>query len=76
MKYVFHIMKDVILIYDIPKESRNVELKTWRDLQKIKAKMIHQSTWKSDDLKNLIDIATFIKKSGGTASILEEKLIF
>jgi hypothetical protein len=69
-------MKDAILIYDIPRESISVAVKTWRDLKKMNAKMVHHSTWKSDDLKSLIEIATFIKKSGGSASILEEKLIF
>jgi hypothetical protein len=69
-------MKDAILIYDIPRESHSVAVQVLRDLQKINAKMIHHSTWKSDDSKSLIDIATFIKKSGGSASILEEKLIF
>jgi hypothetical protein len=69
-------MKDSILIYDIPRNLNKIEVKVWRDLQKINAKMVHHSTWKSDDLKSLIEIATFIKKSGGSASILEEKLIF
>ena len=69
-------MKDAILIYDIPRESHAVAVQVLRDLQKINAKMIHHSTWKSSDLKNLIHIASFIKKSGGSASILEEKLIF
>jgi len=69
-------MKGFVLIFDMPKKSHAHYVKIWRDLQKINAKMIHHSTWKSDDLKSLIDIASFIKKSGGAASILEEKLIF
>jgi hypothetical protein len=32
--------------------------------------------WKSDKLNKLIEIATLVKKSGGKARILEEKLIF
>lgn len=69
-------MKDAILIYDIPRESHSVAVQVLRDLQKINAKMIHHSTWKSNKVKDLIDIAILIKKSGGNASILEEKLIF
>ena len=69
-------MKELILIFDIPRGERNVELKTWRDLNKMNAKMIQHSVWKHSDLPKLIEIATFIKKSGGSATILEEKLIF
>lgn len=76
MKYVFHQMKDMILLFDIPREERRIELKIWRELKRLDAKMIQHSVWKSDKLQDLIDIATFIKKSGGSATILEEKLIF
>jgi len=69
-------MKDVIFIFDIPKKENTVKVRVWRDLIKINAKKIQHSVWKSDDLKNLIEIANFIKKSGGHAMILEEKLIF
>lgn len=69
-------MKEFVLIYDVPRESVSVETKVWRDLQKIKAKKVQHSVWKSDKLQDLIDIATFIKKSGGEATILEEKLVF
>ena len=76
MKYVFHQMKDVILLFDIPREERRIELKIWRELKRLDAKMVQHSVWKSDKLQDLIDIATFIKKSGGQATILEEKLVF
>lgn len=69
-------MKNYILSFDIPRENNSQRRKINRDLNKINAKMIHHSTWKSDKLNDLISIATFIKKSGGSASILEEKLIF
>ena len=69
-------MKEFVLIFDVPKKLHKVELKINRDLHKIKAKMIQHSVWKHSDLSKLIEIATFIKKSGGSASILEEKLVF
>jgi hypothetical protein len=38
--------------------------------------MIHESLWESDNLRELIKIANFIKRFGGSARILEEKFIF
>lgn len=69
-------MKEAILIFDIPLENKSEARKVQRDLNKIEAKMIQKSVWKSEKIPQLIDIASFIKKSGGTVSILEEKLIF
>lgn len=69
-------MQEFILIFDVPRELHKVELKVNRDLHKLKAKMVQHSVWKHSDLSKLIEIATFIKKSGGSATILEEKLIF
>ena len=69
-------MKEFVLIYDVPREPTKIETKVWRDLQKYGAKKLQHSVWKYSDLSKLIDIATFIKKSGGSATILEEKLVF
>ncbi len=69
-------MREFILTFDIPRDLVSVRKKTNRDLQKLGAKKIQHSLWKSNNLKSLIDIATFIKKNNGNASILEEKLIF
>jgi len=69
-------MKDFILIFDIPRGMNTLKVQIWRELQRKNAKMIQFSIWKSNNLKELIDIASFIKKSGGKASILEEKFVF
>ncbi|MBI1978729.1 MAG: hypothetical protein HYS62_01550 [Candidatus Aenigmarchaeota archaeon] len=69
-------MKEFILTFDMPRELTRVRKKVHRDLIKIDSKKFQQSLWKSRDLRSLIEIATFIKKSGGSASILEEKLVF
>ncbi|MBI4009713.1 MAG: hypothetical protein HY361_00765 [Candidatus Aenigmarchaeota archaeon] len=69
-------MKEFVLIYDVPREPTRIETKVWRDLNKMDAKMIQHSVWKHSDLSKLIEIAAFIKKFGGSATILEEKLIF
>ena len=69
-------VKEFVLIFDVPRESGSVAVKVWRDLQKSGSKKLQHSVWKHSDLSRLIEIATFIKKSGGSATILEEKLIF
>lgn len=65
-----------ILIFNIPRENRLLELKVNRELKAIGAKMLQHSVWKSENLKQLILMATRIKAQGGKASILEEKFIF
>jgi len=67
---------EYILSFDIPRELNTARRKINRDLNKINAKMIHHSLWKSENLKELISIANEIKRNGGTARILEEKFIF
>ncbi len=69
-------MKEFILIFDIPKTKNTLKTQVWRELRRKKCNMIQFSIWKSDKLNNLIEIARFIKKSGGSASILEEKFVF
>ncbi|MBI2543207.1 MAG: hypothetical protein HYW24_03415 [Candidatus Aenigmarchaeota archaeon] len=68
--------KEFVLIFDVPRDLHKVELKVNRDLHRHEAKMVQHSVWRHSDLSRLIEIATFIKKSGGSATILEEKLIF
>jgi len=55
---------EFVLIYDVPREPTRIETKVWRDLQKYGAKKFQHSVWKHSDLSKLIEIATFIKKSG------------
>lgn len=69
-------MKEFILTFDLPREMGTVKVRTWRELQKIDAKMIQFSIWESEKLDELIKLATEIKKSGGTAKIMEEKFVF
>ncbi len=69
-------MKEFVLIFDVPRESGTVAVKVWRDLQKSGAKKLQHSVWKSSELSELMNIALFIKKSGGSATILEERLVF
>ncbi|MBU5537580.1 MAG: hypothetical protein QW818_03940 [Candidatus Aenigmatarchaeota archaeon] len=65
-----------ILIYDIPTELESVQRQTHRLLVRNGCKQIQRSVWKSEELSTLMDIAIFVKKSGGDARILEEKFVF
>jgi len=65
-----------ILTFDIPREMKALQRKVQRDLVKADAKMIQFSLWESPSLGSLTDIASFIKKSGGDARILEERFVF
>lgn len=69
-------MKAYILTFDIPRDQHKILLKVHREFHKISAQKFQHSLWKSEKLNELMDIANFIKKSGGTARILEEKFIF
>ena len=73
MSYVRHFM---ILSFDLPREKNTERKRINRELNRMKAKMIHDSFWKSDELNLMVELASFIKKNGGSASILEEKFIF
>lgn len=67
---------EFILIFDVPRESQALKRQVHRLLVRISAKQIQFSVWKSKELQELIDIASFIKKSGGDARILEERFVF
>ena len=64
------------MIFDVPLEDRALARKVQRDLHKVSARMLQQSVWKHDSLQDLISLASFIKKSGGDAKILEERFVF
>lgn len=65
-----------ILLFDVPLNERSLARKIQRDLNRAGAKMLQQSVWKFNNLRDLIEIATIIKKSGGDARILEERFVF
>ena len=65
-----------IIIYDIPREQKVLQVQINRKLHRINAHKIQHSTWESEDLDGLKTIARTIKASGGVANILEKKIIF
>ena len=67
---------EFVLIFDVPTELGSVKRQTHRLLIRSGAKQIQRSVWRYKELKNLVDIGVFIKKSGGDAKILEERFVF
>ena len=65
-----------ILSFDMPKEFSTPRVRIFRELKKIHAEHIQGSLWKSDSLQDLTAVAVMIKKFGGDAIILEERLVF
>jgi len=65
-----------ILLFDIPKEKDVLRVKIHRILKEIKAEQIQTSVWKSENMQELIKIAIMIRNSGGSATVLEEKVVF
>ena len=65
-----------LIIYDIPKEKKVLQVQVNRALKSIKAGKIQHSVWGSDDLESLKILAKKIKSEGGKAIILEKKVLF
>jgi hypothetical protein len=65
-----------IISFDLPREMNSARVRLFRMLRSKNCRMIHESLWESNNLKDLIKIASFIKRFGGSAKILEEKFIF
>ncbi len=77
MRHYYQMIKmEFVLIFDIPLEEKSSAKQAQRLLTRIGAKQIQRSVWKFDELQELIDIASFIKKSGGDARILEGRFVF
>jgi|FaiFalDrversion3_1042247.scaffolds.fasta_scaffold11438_2 CRISPR/Cas system-associated endoribonuclease Cas2 len=69
-------LMEYLIFYDIPSEEVYFKKKINKMLRKINAKIIQRSIWKSENLTELIKIATLIKNIGGKAKIVEEKVVF
>jgi CRISPR/Cas system-associated endoribonuclease Cas2 len=69
-------MVKYVLLYDIPREEKVLQVKVNRKLHSIDAEKVQHSVWESKKLEELKDIAKLIKQKGGEAIILEEKIIY
>lgn len=76
MKIKQQVKKEFILVFDIPRQLNTLKVQVWRKLRRKDCEMVQFSIWKSANLKLLTDVASWIRKSGGSASILEEKFVF
>lgn len=65
---------NLALVFDIPKEKNALRVRTWRELQRINAKLKFRSLWSlTNNKRNLSDfkyIRNDIRKNGGRAEIL------
>lgn len=65
-----------VIVFDMPRTEMTERRRLHRELVRGGAEMVQDSFWKSDDMKFLIDIGMRIRKTGGSATILEEKFLF
>ena len=65
-----------ILLFDIPRGEKILNVKVNRKLKSIGAEKVQNSAWRSDNLKELTRATVWIRNAGGSASILEEKIIY
>jgi hypothetical protein len=65
-----------VIVFDIPKSQAVEKVRINRELNRTGAQLLQDSFWRLDNLKELIRIASWIRRIGGKASILEEKFIF
>jgi len=69
-------MKKYVIIYDMPREKKSLQVKINRALKAIKAEKLQHSVWESSDLHSLKEIVKEIRSEGGRANILEKRIIF
>ena len=68
-------MEKYILIYDIPREKKVLQVQVNRLLHKIGAEKIQHSVWESKDLDALKLIKRRIEDAGGKVLIIEKKIV-
>jgi CRISPR-associated endonuclease Cas2 len=64
-----------IIIYDIPREKKTLQVQINRLLHRIKAERIQHSVWESEDLESLRLISEKIEEANGKTIILEKKVV-
>ena len=61
-----------LLIFDIKREKPSLRVKVNRMLNSIKARLLQDSVWEFEDLKELEKIAKEIRSEGGKALIFKK----
>lgn len=67
---------DYLIVFDLPRGSGAMGVKINRLLKKIGAEKVHNSVWRSENLRELTKIAVWARNAGGSARILEEKIVY
>lgn len=75
-RVTLHKIQMAILIFYLPRENASEKVRFNRELHEINARMIQHSAWSSENIQELIRIASEIKKLDGRARILEERFVF
>ncbi len=65
-----------LLIFDIKREKPSLRVKVNRMLNTIKARLLQDSVWEHDDLKELEKIAKEIKSEGGKVLISKKFKVY
>jgi len=76
VKYLFYVTRitfiSYLLIFDIKREKPSLRVKVNRMLNSIKARLLQDSVWEFEDLKELKRIANFIRSEGGKALLFKK----
>ena len=67
---------DYLLMFDLPGGNATMGVKINRLLKEIGAEKVQNSVWKSGNLNELTKIAIWVRNVGGSAQILEEKIVY
>ncbi len=70
------IIMGYVLVFDIPQGEAVEKVRINRMLHRRGAKLVQQSLWKHESIRELVDIGMRIRKIGGHAEILEECFLF
>lgn len=65
-----------LVVFSLPKGNAVMGVKINRLLREIGADKVQKSVWRSDNLKELTRIVMWVRNTGGTAQILEEKIVY
>ena len=69
-------MVKYLIIYDIPRELKVLQVTVNRALKRVKAEKFQHSIWESESLSDLKSIANTIRANKGRVNILEKKVVF
>jgi CRISPR-associated endonuclease Cas2 len=69
-------MVEYVILYDVPREKKSMQVKINRKLKAVGAVKLQYSAWESKDLRGLKEVAKLVKQVDGDVIILEKKVVF